>query len=247
MSLIEFKRILFFCFLIALVAHVPFFQDDIGNTTNFKLFLIGYSLAIYAVQIFTVYWLLGAHRAWLLSPFTGRALLHGLLGIIAVLGLTTGLLTFMSRSSPVTSPINLYFSYLPIFLINTLPGALLEEWIFRYLPLRFSLKKKRRDFAILTCGACLVLFTLYHIPAYLLFLNLPLTKLYGVFLHGIFFFCVYLFTKNLPFTTLVHAQTNNPLQLVESQFFWLYFYPSVLLISCLWAFVNWKRKKSWNF
>lgn len=96
---------------------------------------------------------------------------------------------------------------------------------------------------LLGIGA-LVLFVLAHIPAYLIRFDGVLADLSRIFVNGSFFLIVYLLTRNLFFTVLCHAFINSPLYLVESNFYYLYFYISVSLVSIAWGLWNWRIGRS---
>lgn len=132
-------------------------------------------------------------------------------------------------------------AFLPIFFLNSLPGAFSEEWLFRYIPFRFGTSQTHRYRPILLCFGLLIVFTLMHIPAYLFQYGIDLSELSHVFMTGLLFLAVYLLTNNLMFTVFFHAFTNQPLFFYQSPFNWTYFYISVLIISTIWALVNWKN------
>lgn len=123
--------------------------------------------------------------------------------------------------------------YLTIFLLNSFPGALIEEYLFRYLPVRFAESKGLSQAqTILLFLAVLLFFTATHIPAYLWQYKIPLSSLWSPFTMGAAFFFVYYATRNLPFTAFFHAFTNNS---------WVLFGPAeikdyslVIVISIVW-------------
>jgi hypothetical protein len=201
-------------------------------------------LAIYATQAVITYFLLGAQKPWLTAPFKGKFIIQGLGSMILVYGLTIGLISiFATHNQPVDLP-GKVLSFLPVFILNSLPGALIEEWLFRYLPFRFGQQWPTRYRSIIFCIGVLLLSTLLHIPAYIFQYEVDLTELSNVFVHGLFFLTVYLLTQNLVFTALFHGLTNKSLLLVESPSYWLYFYSITLLVSVVWAVINWRRRRN---
>jgi hypothetical protein len=203
--------------------------------------LIG--MAFYLVQLLTTRWLLGDQKAWLIQPISGKRIGQALGAMIVVELLATALIVTLTAPAPAATLTNHWPGFLAVFMLNSLPGALSEEWLFRYLPLRFSRPSKRNYQTIISCIGALVLFTLVHTPAYLLQYDRPLSDLCHVFVMGLFFLLVYLLTRNLVFTALFHGLTNNPLFLVESAYSWLYFYISIVLVSSGWALRNWQNRR----
>jgi membrane protease YdiL (CAAX protease family) len=201
-------------------------------------------LAFYTIQLIAIYLLLEKQKLWLTQPFQGKRVLQALGAMVVVQGLTVCLIAGLTTHTQVASLSNRVISFLPVFVLNSLPGALVEEWLFRYLPFRFGQQSKKRYQSILFCLGALALFTFIHIPAYLLQYELGLTELGRVFMMGLFFLIIYLLTQSLGFTALFHGLTNNSLCLIESPYYWLYFYVSVLVVSIFWAVLNWRSERN---
>ncbi|PRY42987.1 CAAX prenyl protease-like protein [Spirosoma oryzae] len=201
--------------------------------------LIG--LVFYAIQFAVTYRLSGSQKTWLIQPFQTKYVVSALAAIVVAQGITICLIVGLTTYHQTDSVSSQITSFLLVFVLNSLPGALLEEWLFRYLPFRLGQQATKRYQPVLYCLGALVLFTLLHIPAYLLQYNLGLVELGKVFMMGILFMVVYLLTRNLVFTAFFHGLTNKPLYVVESPYYWLYFYISVLVVSMCWAVLNRKR------
>ncbi len=245
MSDYQFRRILLINCLLIITFNLLFYgqffkelliQHQVDNTS------IG--LAFYVIQIMTNYWLLGNQKAWLIQPFRGNNILQALGAILAVEVLNIVLISSFTVYSQVFVQTNHLPYFFSIFILKSLPGALLEEWLFRYLPLRFAKQSKQRYQAIFFCIGALILFTLIHIPAYLRQDEHSFPELSGVFIMGLFFLTIYLLTQNLFFTALFHGLINNPLNLVESPYYWRCFYASILVVSSFWALLNWENRCS---
>ncbi len=122
-----------------------------------------------------------------------------------------------------------------------MPGALIEEFLFRYLPVRYAESKllsRQRTWQLFLL--VLVFFTATHIPAYLWQYRLPLEALWSPFAMGAAFFFVYYATRNLLFTSLFHAFTNQAWVLFGPASFKDYSF--VIMVSILWYF--WRTKRS---
>ncbi|GAB3023841.1 hypothetical protein GCM10027185_23150 [Spirosoma pulveris] len=200
-------------------------------------------LAVYGAQVSVTYYLLGKQKSWLSAPFQGNAIWQSLGALLVVQILISTLLTNLSSQVQAVNLTQRLSSFLPLFIVNTLPGALLEEWLFRYLPFRFGKQSPGHYRSILICLGAVLLFTVIHIPAYLFQYGLALTDLSRVFTMGLFFLAIYILTRSIIFTSLVHGLTNNPLVLVESPHYWLYFYASVVIVSLSWGLVHLKNRR----
>ncbi len=241
MTIYQFGRLLLVNSLLIIALNGLFYWKTVKVLLDQRQIAILIGLAFYTIQLVTIYFLLGKQKPWLARPFQGKRIVEALGATIILQGLTVCLITGLTIHTQVASLSSQVISFLPVFVLNSLPSALLEEWLFRYLPFRFGQQSKKRYQPILFCLGALVLFTLIHIPAYLLQYEIGLAELGKVLIMGLFFLLIYLLTQNLCFTALFHGLTNNPLYLIESPYYWLYFYVSVLLISVLWAVLNWRR------
>lgn len=134
-----------------------------------------------------------------------------------------------------------FIRFVQIFLFNSLPGALIEEYLFRYLPVRFAEHQGlSRPKTLLLFLAVLVFFTATHIPAYLWQYNISLWSLWSPFTMGAAFFFVYYATRNLIFTALFHAFTNQS---------WMLFGPAnikdysfVIVVGIVWFLLRTNRE-----
>ncbi|NEU70418.1 CPBP family intramembrane glutamic endopeptidase [Spirosoma agri] len=242
MSAYQFSRILLINCLLIIAVNGLFYWQFVKTLVAQRQIAILFGLAIYFIQIIVTYLLAGDQKIWLTQPFKGKTILQGLGAIIVVEVLTTMLLSTFTTHAHIFSLTDRLPSFFLLFILNSLPGAILEEWIFRYLPLRFSQQFKKDHRTILLCIGSLILFTLIHIPAYIFQYEHSLSELSRVFMMGLFFLVVYVLTQNLFFTVLFHGLTNNPLYLVESPYYWLYFYGSTVVVSGFWALQNWRNR-----
>lgn len=129
--------------------------------------------------------------------------------------------------------------YFFIFLLNSIPAALIEEFIFRFLPVQYAEKKgvPRQQLIGLAIGVAIV-FSLSHISAYLFRdhtdISALASPLISAFFYGMAYFFVYVVTDNIYFTTLIHAFSNNQLYLINSPYNdSLYFY-TLIFVTLVW-------------
>ncbi|WP_247237010.1 CPBP family intramembrane glutamic endopeptidase [Telluribacter sp. SYSU D00476] len=231
--------------LFATVANLLFLIDGIQQLWKVLWQSLLYGMVVYAFQIALTYYLIQkyASRSWLYQPFRARAWAVGLGVGIGLWLLFTGIYT-LQRSSSLLFPNSSesFVRFLSIFLFNSLPGALIEEYLFRYLPVRYAESRKlEKPRAWLLYVGVLLLFTVVHIPAYLLRDQVPLSSLWSPFSMGIAFFFVYHTTRNLPFAALFHAFTNNH---------WFLYgtrdsndYSIVILASVIWLMLRIRQKQ----
>jgi hypothetical protein len=205
--------ILFANGLFAMAANMLFLIDDIQPlwAELSKSLLLG--LVVYGLQVaFTGYLVVRyASRDWLRRPFAPVAWAVALGVGVGTWLLFNGYYALRHASGLLlpNSPAS-FFRFLSVFVFNSLPGALIEEYLFRYLPVRYAESRGlHRANAWLLYVGVLLLFVLVHIPAYLLRDQLPLSSLWGPFTMGTAFFFVYYTTRSVPFTALFHAFTNN--------------------------------------
>jgi len=243
MSPFQFWRtILLNCLLVTAVNGLFYWPGVKGLLSQTPLAVL-LGLTVYAAQLAVTYYSLGNQRRWLTEPFRKKAIQQGLGAVVVVQLIVVALLVGLSVHTPVPDLASRVVSFLPVFLLNALPGALLEEWLFRYLPFRFGRQSPKRYSPILFCLALLILFTVIHLPAYLFQYGLGPADLGRVFAMGLFFLTVYLTTRNVFFTAFIHALTNTPLYLIDSPFYWVYFYASVLLVSGVWAALRFRNQR----
>ncbi|WP_165933450.1 CPBP family glutamic-type intramembrane protease [Arundinibacter roseus] len=199
----------------ALLTNLLFFFDGIplfkNSTSRWALIFLG--LLIYSLQAGLIFVLVRkfALNHWLQRPFHAVQWLWAL-----AVGLTLWLLTnaFLFFKLPeATLRLNSgqsFWRFFTTFLLNSIPGALIEEFLFRYLPVRYAhMMQLSRTKTLLLFMAVVVFFTITHIPAYLWQYKYTLWSLWNPFTMGIAFFFVYYATRNLAFTTLFHAFHNN--------------------------------------
>ncbi|MEZ0607966.1 CPBP family intramembrane glutamic endopeptidase [Fibrella sp. WM1] len=244
MSTYKFGRILLVNSLLVMTLNGLFYWQSVKILLDQRQAAILIGLAFYAIQFVVTYLLLGSQKTWLIQPFQAKSILPALAAMVIVEVITVCLIAGLTTSHQTNFVPNQITSYLLVFVLNSLPGALLEEWLFRYLPFRFGQQATKRYQSLLYCLGALVLFTLIHIPAYFLQYNLSLTELGRVFIMGLFFLMIYLLTRNLTFTALFHGLTNKPLYLIESPYYWLYFYVSVFVVSICWAVLNRSKQRN---
>src|SRR5690606_680255 len=103
-----------------------------------------------------------------------------------------------------------------IFVASTFPSAFLEEWLFRYCIWAHVVRLRRVE-KYETYFLSNALFVVVHIPAYLIQYHWPLGQLWAVFAYGLYFWFVFLLTKNVVYTSLLHALVNTPILFLESR------------------------------
>ncbi|GAB3180811.1 CPBP family intramembrane glutamic endopeptidase [Telluribacter humicola] len=235
--------------LFATIANLLFLIDGIQQLWKILWQSLLYGMVVYAFQIALTYYLIQkyASRSWLYQPFKAKAWAVGLGVSLGIWLLYTGVYWFKHSTNllfPNSS--GSFIRFLSVFLFNSLPGALIEEYLFRYLPVRYvESKRLDKSKAWLLYLGVLILFTLVHIPAYILRDQVPLSALWSPFSMGIAFFFVYHTTRNLPFAALFHAFTNNS---------WFIYGPSkntdysiVILVSIVWLMLRiWQKQREYK-
>lgn len=243
MNIYQFGRILLVNSLLIIAVNGLFYWQVVESLLDQGTTLILIGSALYMIQLITTYLLLGKQKLWLIQPFQGKRVLQALGATGIVQMLTVCLVTGLTNYNQIAFLSNQALFFWPVFVLHSLPGALMEEWLFRYLPFRFGQQSEKRYQPILFCLGALVLFTLIHIPVFLHY-EIGLSKLGQVFMMGAFFLIVYLLTRNLCFTALFHGLTNRPFYFVESPFYQICFYVSVLIVSVLWAVLSWRNHRN---
>jgi len=198
--------------------------------------LIG--LCLYGFQFFMTANLLKTEKSWLTLPFKGKFIIQGIFAFAIVIILSIILVSFLDEDSQFKSDQGQWGSFLMIFVLNSLPGALMEEWLFRYFPVRFVQSESLKLPANVIYISILLLFTLIHIPAYLFQYDSNLSSLGNIFVSGIFLFLIFILTRNVIFTALFHAFGNNPKFIINSDVNWQYFYASVFLVTLAYPLVK---------
>ena len=129
--------------------------------------------------------------------------------------------------------------YLLVFLFNTFPNALIEEFIFRFLPIRYAEKKALSKQLLLGIGILAsVIFSLSHVSVYLLrdlsdWPDLPAVLL-SAFFYGTVYFFIYVLTGNIFFTTFIHAFGNSHLLLIDTPQFEAFYFYTFIFVTLIW-------------
>lgn len=200
-------------------------------------------MGIYGVQAGLIWYLVQKYlsSSWLSQPFKAKNWYWGIGVGFVVWVIANGVLAYRLPEAYLRPNSTRSFSrFIFIFLFNSLPGAIIEEYLFRFLPVRFAESRKLsrgKTFALFL--AVLLFFTATHIPAYLWQYHISLWSLWSPFAMGAAFFFVYYATRNLPFTALFHAFTNQS---------WVLYGPSnikdyslVIVVSILWYIFRVRR------
>ena len=95
-------------------------------------------ICLYAFQFIMTRYLLKQEVSWLIDPFKSKAILRGIIAFTTVILLTIAFVTILDTNSFVANNQDNWVSFFSLFLLNSLPGALMEEWLFRYFPVRFA-------------------------------------------------------------------------------------------------------------
>lgn len=133
--------------------------------------------------------------------------------------------------------------YSLVFLFNTFPNALIEEFIFRFLPIRYAENKALSKQLLIGTGLLAsVIFSLSHVSVYVLrdhsdWPDLPVI-LFSAFFYGTVFFFIYILTGNIFFTTFIHAFGNSHLLLIDTPEFEGFHFYTFMLVSLLWYAVR---------
>lgn len=195
-------------------------------------------LVVYGVQSAMLYRLCEPFRN--LLPFrqviSFRSLAVGLAVAVGIWLVAQGAAVGLNQS-PVTAPSNeKLFRFLVVFVFNTVIGAFLEEFVFRFLPVEYGRQAGlgKPQFVLLLLGVT-AWFAVTHLSAYLfrdqLSVERILPALWNPFGMGILMTLVYWGTKNLYFITILHAFGNNGIYWVETP----YPFITVLTATALWA------------
>ncbi len=232
--------------LFALLANLLFYFKIIepSEFSNNKWPLIGLGLLVYSVQALLIYYLVKkyADLSWLRQPFKAPSWLRGLaVGLLVWLAANAFLALRLPEGFQRIGAVRGFDRFLPVFLFNSLPGALIEEYLFRYLPVRFVENRQlSRGRTLLLFIMVLLFFTATHIPAYLWQYHNTLWSLWSPFTMGAAYFFVYYATRNIAFTTLFHAFHNNVWMLVGRSE--IKDYSLVIVASIVWFFWRTSRR-----
>jgi membrane protease YdiL (CAAX protease family) len=137
--------------------------------------------------------------------------------------------------------------YLTIFFLNSIPAALIEEFIFRFLPIHYAEEKTApRQQLIGLAIVVAIIFSLSHISAYIFRDHTDLTMLapplISAFFYGMAYFFVYVVTDNIYFTTLIHAFSNKPLYLIHSPNNDSFYFYTLIFVTLLWLMTKETRR-----
>ena len=232
--------------LFALLANLLFYFKIIepSRSAADRWPFVWLGLMVYSVQVLLIYFLVKKYAGirWISQPFRSKGWLWGtVVALVVWLAANTFLALMQPGSALRLSSLQSFVRFLPVFLLNSLPGALIEEYLFRYLPVRFvESRRLSRERTLLLFMAVLVFFTITHIPAYLWQYHNPLWSLWSPFTMGAAYFFVYYATRNLAFTTLFHAFHNNSWMLVGRSE--VKDYSLVIVASIIWFFWRTSRR-----
>ncbi|MCF2446275.1 CPBP family intramembrane metalloprotease [Dyadobacter sp. CY345] len=126
-----------------------------------------------------------------------------------------------------------------VFLFNSFPNALIEEFIFRFLPARYAENKGLSRQQLIGLGIIVsIIFSLSHVSVYLLrdhteWSNLT-ANLLSVFFYGMVYFFIYILTGNIFFTALIHAFGNNQLLLINTPGFEAFYFYTFIFVTLVW-------------
>lgn len=186
---------------------------------------------------------LGAKASLLWAPVTLQKVWKALVGFGLVLALTTMLVRRFEPDAVFGSYDDLP-RYLFIFLINSLPNAWIEEWVFRFCPGLLGRGGGLARSILIYLGAT-VIFTLLHLPKF--YFDGHFYELSDVFVAGMVFFVIYFATGNLLFVALVHAFTNRAWFVHDATANWFALYTSIAAVTILWAAFRGIRQRRLTF
>jgi hypothetical protein len=222
------------------------------NQSRQKVIL--YGIAVFCLQTFLIFILTKPYREQLVKRriFRFRFLAIGIIAAIAT-WLLTQLWTYYATGSNIDIPEAFRLQiYLLTFLLNSIPAALLEEFLFRHLPLYYAESKgfSSQQLVLLAIVISLI-FSISHVSAYVVRDQIPFTALgsplMSAFFYGLAYFLIYAVTRNIYFVTFIHAFSNTPLYLIDSPYRETFYFYSYIFITIIWLIVKEIRKKIiWN-
>ena len=133
--------------------------------------------------------------------------------------------------------------YSVIFLFNIFPNAMIEEFIFRFLPVHYAEKEAFSKQKLTGLGILAsVVFSLSHVSVYLLrdhsaWPDMPAVLL-SAFFYGTVYFFIYILTGNIFFTAFIHAFGNSHLLLIDTQGFEAFYFYTFIFVTLLWYVVK---------
>lgn len=225
MRLKDLAKIILVCCLLANTISLIFITEWAQNILRNWPQAIVLGIIVFAFQSFILAGLLKPYFKQIScrNLFDGKKLLMALImgGVVWILTqVWVHYATGLSINYPSSSRVK---KYLFIFLLNSIPAALIEEFIFRFLPIHYAEKKgiPRQQLIGLAIGVAII-FSLSHVSAYLFRdhtdVSALVSPLISAFFYGMAYFFVYVVTDNIYFTTLIHAFSNNQLYLVNSPY-----------------------------
>jgi len=233
-SVMIFFSILALAYAVQMITAFEIVKSALAN----KATAIVAGLFIYAAEILIVKKLLGSKKMLLWMPFGMNKIRSGILAFLLVVCLCT---IFVRQFDPqkVFSGYDDLFTYLLVFLLNLVPSAMTEEWLFRFFP-AVLVSQKSRLYAVLFYVGITFLFMLLHLPRH--YMQGNMIGLQQVFISGIAFLIIYQLTQNLAFVVLVHAFTNTAWFIYDSSSNWPYLYVAIAVVSLSWGFAAWVIK-----
>jgi membrane protease YdiL (CAAX protease family) len=234
---------------------VSYYLWDYSLSQN-RLEIILYGIGVFSLQSVLIIKLIKPYRAQ--AP-SGRIFSFGIFMKGFSMALLTWILTqvwtmYTTEAQLILPGQGKVLLYLFTFILNTIPAALLEEFVFRHLPIKYSLHKgfSSQQLVILALGIALI-FSISHVSAYMMrdhiaFSDLT-SPLVGAFFYGLAYFLVYAVTRNIIFVTLIHAFSNDPLYVVDSPFRETFYFYTYIFVTILWLIAKeiekriiWERK-----
>jgi len=238
-------RILLICFLYGNTIGLIFITDWVQKVFVIWQQAIPLGLLIMAIECFIFYALLKPFPKELSyhELFSFRKLIYAIVAGLAV-WILLQLWTHRTFGTGIEFPDqSRILRYILVFLFNSFPNALIEEFIFRVLPIRYAEKKAFSKQKLIGLGIMAsVIFSLSHISVYLLrdhteWADLP-SALVSVFFYGTVYFFIYVITGNIFFTTFIHAFGNNHLLLVDTPGFEAFYFYTFIFVTIIWYAVK---------
>ena len=207
-------------------------------------------IVLFSLQSFFLLWLTKQFRETLFKSeiFNIRFLIQGIL-VTVMIWLLTQIWTRYVTNAPVEFPSQKRVQlYVVILVFNTIPAALIEELLFRHLPVTYG-ENKRLTAQQVTVLAVMVaiVFSISHISAYMVRDHIPFEglaqPLLGAFFYGLAYFMIYSITRNIYLVTFIHAFSNNPLYLIDSPFRGTFYFYTYIFVIIMWLVLREVRKR----
>ncbi len=223
---------------------IPAFKEVAGN----KLLLLGIGVIVYGAWIATVLYLLKRDGFTLeeLGITTDKAIKGARISLyVFVIVNMLLIISSLINKRPLirTEHFNSYLELLRtvvIFNLNTLPGAFIEELVFRvyliaqlYLLLKHKITSPGlRLLVVLVCSQAV--FAIVHIPMLAFRHDYNMTYIFAalktLFISGINFALIYLLVRNVFIVTFLHAVSNYSLAIIETPMHFQQLFMFVLLM-----------------